>query len=158
MKMAFEKDNEMSGEFFKFTNIGDSLTGVYLGSFPFNGKYGPTTKLIFKTQEGLKAVVPSKVLSDWADTKTPGQLVRITYSASKPSKQGNPTKLFDFEVDTSYVADDADIEAALAGQEEDVVEAPPATTARAKAAPSGAAVSSARQAELAARLNNRKTG
>lgn len=150
--MAFEKDNEMSGEFFKFTNIGDTLTGVYLGSFPFNGKYGPTTKLIFKTDDGLKAVVPSKVLSDWADTKTPGQLVRIKYSASKPSKQGNPTKLYDFEVDPDYVADNADIEAALSASSsvDEVEEAAPAKTRSAGATP-------ARQAEIAARLN-RKTG
>ncbi len=122
--MAFiRKQDTTSGDQFKFETPGTALIGVYLGSFPHEGDYGPTKKHLFKTEKGIKVVFGQKHLSDLLENETAGSLVRVTFTESKKMRKGNPMKMYTLDIDNEYQADPSEVEsyveAATAGADDD---------------------------------------
>jgi hypothetical protein len=100
--MGFKKKIDTGqGEQFKFEKIGDQLEGYYVGSFDFEGDYGPTKKHCFQTSEGLAVVFGQTHLTQLLEGVEPSVLVRITLEGEKkPTKKGRrPMKLFGLEYD-----------------------------------------------------------
>lgn len=160
--MAFKRKVDGNGEQFKFENIGDSLTGVYLGSLDHEGNYGPTKKHLFKTEKGVKVVFGQKHLSDMLEGERTGTLMRITFESEKKGKKGNPMKMYTLDIDDEYLASDDEVAAGVQeatteenedyedNAEEEVV------TRTAKGLPTGKAPDAAKQARVAALLSGRK--
>jgi hypothetical protein len=103
--MAFkEKLDTGSGDSVKFNKIGDSVTGVYLGSqLDPNGKFGPTTKHFFRTKEGMRTVwaKPTSQLGQMLNGEE-GNNLKVTFAETKPSGKGNPTKIFKVAIDEDF--------------------------------------------------------
>ncbi len=163
--MAFKrKTGTGDGEVFKFENPGTTLTGVYVGRSEFQGDWGPTIKHQIKTEAGLKVVFGSKVLNDLLTDGELGKLVRITQVKSKPSKKGNPTKMYEIDVDDEYQmgGDELSTYAGDDGEETDVDADEPAydeaPAARASAPRQPATVNAASAAKAQAMLNGRRSG
>ncbi len=116
------------GDIIKFDKPGTQVTGIYVGRQDFpEGKWGPTVKHIFNTEAGIKVAFfkddtqPGKLLAQL----TAGQLVRFTFTGTKPSKNGgNPMKLYSLDIDDEYVATPADL--ANADDEEEEFDDTPA--------------------------------
>lgn len=163
--MAFKrKTGTGDGEVFKFENPGTTLTGVYVGRSDYQGDWGPTIKHQVKTEAGLKVIFGSKVLNDLLTDAELGKLIRITQVKSKPSKKGNPTKMYEVDVDDTYEMDGAELSSyAGDGEEEetDIDADAPAydeTVAARPAAPRQAAnVGAAQAAKAQALLNGRRS-
>lgn len=90
-------ESKGSGQFFKFSKIGDSLTGVYLGSkYNPTGRFGEEVVQHIKTEEGIKkfSTKPNRAVVD--DLKgLEGLTLIVTFSGTKPGNPGsNPMKLF----------------------------------------------------------------
>lgn len=122
----FKKKIDVSGgEGFKFDNVGDTLTGFYLGSFPHEGNYAPTTKHLFKTERGILTIFGQRHLTSLLEGEKTGVLMQVTYSGTKASKKKGyaPMKMYELGIDASQSLDAAELgdaaEAANAGQEED---------------------------------------
>lgn len=140
--MAFKPVADSGGgEIIKFDRPNTQVTGIYLGKQDFpTGKFGPTTKHMFKTETGIKVAFfkdnsqPGNLLSN----ATPGQLVRLTFTGTKPSKGGgNPMKLYALEIDEDFVAsaDDVAVETADEYDNEDDTPADEVVTAPVTRAP-----------------------
>jgi hypothetical protein len=103
--MAFkEKLDSGGGDSVKFNKIGDTVTGVYLGSQPVpEGKYGPTTKHLFKTEEGMRTVwaKPNSQLGNLLSGEE-GNELKVTFAESKPSGKGNPQKIFKVSINDAF--------------------------------------------------------
>ncbi len=100
--MAFETLFDASNATaFKFENKGDVLEGYYMGSFDFEGDYGPTKKHVFDTDKGAVLVFGQRNLIQTLPTVKPGTKVRITYTddLAPKAKGRQPMKLFKFEQD-----------------------------------------------------------
>jgi hypothetical protein len=159
--MAFKDiQDTSSGEQFKFTNFGDTLTGVYLGTFDHQSeKYGSGKKHLFKTETGVKVVFNQKHLIDLLrDFASPGQLVRVTYYKDKAGSR-NPMKMYKLAIDDEFKASEDEINASVeaATSEEnadyaDEVEAAPVTRA-AKPLPAARAPDPAKVARVQSLLN-----
>lgn len=108
--MAFkEKLDSGGGDSVKFNKIGDSVTGVYLGSTAVpEGKYGPTTKHFFKTSDGMRAVwaKPNSQLGNLLSGEE-GNELKVTFAESKPSGKGNPQKIFKVAINDEFERLDA---------------------------------------------------
>jgi len=109
--MAFQALFDASnGTPFKFENIGDSLEAYYMGSFDYEGDYGPTKKHVFKTETDDAVVVfGQRSLMQLLPSATVGAMLRVTLTGSKPAaKKGQqPMKLYKIEQDiknTTHVA------------------------------------------------------
>ncbi len=141
-----------NGEQFKFEEIGQELLGYYIGSFAFDGEYGPTLKHVFKTEKGLSVVFGQTHLTGLLEGLTPGVLTRVTLTGTKKVKKGNPMKVYELEYDEDDAIDVESVAASTNSSEESEPEyneeesneveepaAPPARTApRASAAPAAA--------------------
>lgn len=120
--MAFKKQTDKGqGVQFVFDGEGSSLTGYYLGSFDFEGDYGPTKIHMFKNEDGVHSIFGQKqLMSLLADlTDKVGCNMRITYVGEKPNKKKgfHAMKLYELEYDEEDRMDDADLsEAAEAAQ------------------------------------------
>lgn len=112
--MAFKrKEDTGGGEEFKFDKKGKSLTGIYMGSSDFKGKFAPTKKHIFKTESGIKVVFGQSHLIQLLADEQPGILVCITYVKDKPSQKGNPMKVYTLDIDDEFRADEDEIAEAV---------------------------------------------
>ena len=91
-----------AGDSVKFTKIGDSVEGAYLGGTESEGKFGLTVKHMLKTKEGLKTVFakPGSQLSSLLKGEE-GNTIRITFEDEKRTGKGNPMKVYGVEVDNS---------------------------------------------------------
>lgn len=153
----------------KFESIGDQIEGRYMGSFDFEGDYGPNKKHVFNTSEGAVVVFGQAHLKQLLPLVKPGTMVRVTLTGEKAAlKKGrHPMKLFtieqdktdfvevagvDFNKTDTSVADDT-IDAGSYSEEETLEgAAPPRVAASAKAAvPPSADRAAAVRATLAAR-------
>ena len=94
-KINFTDQDQMSGTQFKFENVGDSLVGTYIGKKDgVNTQFGETSILRIMNDDGIWSVFPNGVLLDQMLMISPGQIVKIVLSGTKPSGKGNPTKLY----------------------------------------------------------------
>lgn len=155
--MAFiKKVDTGSGDIFKFENPGQNLTGIYLGSFEFQGDFAPTYKHLFKTDKGIKTVIGQTHLTSLLGDVQVGSLVRVTFAGTKKGKKGNPMKTYELEIDDEYVADAADVAAAqsAANSDEDADDGDDDTsldevkTAAAKTAPRASTPNAANKARV----------
>lgn len=152
----------------KFEKFGDQVEGYYMGSFPYEGDYGPTKKHIFSGNAGAVVVFGQKHLIDLLPTVKPGTMVRVTYVDDKPTKR-QPMKLFKIEQDKKNTIEVTGVEltpAATADEPdtddtrgdytevEALDEAPPARATR-PAAPARAP-SAAQQASARALLSGKR--
>jgi hypothetical protein len=104
--MSFDYDRYTSGDFVKFDNVGDSVTGILKEvreGRDFNG--GPCPQLIIEVDGGdEKTLTAGQVLLKQAlaeQRPQPGDKIRITYSGRGEGKPGKePPKLFTVEVKT----------------------------------------------------------
>lgn len=168
--MAFKrKEDTGSGEQFKFEKVGQKLVGYYLGSFDFEGDFGPTKKHLFKTDKGVKIVFGqahlTSLLTDAADPVPKGVLVQVTYEESKKTKKGSPMKVYAVDIDdeqqldsaeipdTDEVLDDEPIEEV---NDEDETPTDAYATGLAKRPPTANAPSQSTQANVKAMLNRSK--
>lgn len=112
--MAFKPvANSGGGDIIKFDTPGTQVTGIYLGAQDFpDGKWGPTVKHIFKTDTGIKVAFfktnsqPGELMTN----ATAGQLVRLTFTKTKASKNGgNPQKIYSLDIDYEYTASPEDL-------------------------------------------------
>ena len=102
--MAFEALFDASnGTPFKFEDKGTVLEAYYMGSFDYEGDYGPTKKHVFKLEHDDSAVVVfgQRSLMQQLPEARVGAMLRITYTGDKPAaKKGqHPMKLFKIEQD-----------------------------------------------------------
>lgn len=159
--MAFtRKTDSGGGEVVKFVNVGDKVTGVYVGSQPHpEGKFGPSVKYIFNTKAGMRVAFAKEggQIGNLLAGED-GKLVCLTFSGTKNTGKGNPMKLFTLDVDADYVASEEELSAGNDEPEDD--EDGPAmdekTTAAAKAAPRAAPPSAAKRSQVNAFVSNRK--
>lgn len=110
--MAFKRKTDTSGgDQFKFERVGQQITGHYLGSFDFEGDYGPTKKHLFKTAKGIKVVFGQRHLTELLEGETVGQLVQVTYVKDIASKKKGykPMKSFTLDIDDENVLDESEI-------------------------------------------------
>lgn len=155
--MAFKRKQDGSnGEAVSFETKGQAVKGVYLGSADFVGKYGPSVKHIFKTESGIKIAFGTKVMNELLNGET-GKLVILTFTGTKPSGKGNPTKLFSLDIDDTYQASDeelAEAEAAMDDEptEDDDISMDEVVTAAVKTRTNAQPPSAANQAAVRARL------
>jgi len=160
--MAFKRKADSSqGEQFKFSAIGDSITGVYLGSHDFEGDYGPTKKHLFKTDSGIKVIFGKKQLTELLAGEKTGQLMRVTYDSDKKMAKGRaPLQLYTVDIDDEYQASEDEVTEAVAAAEEgedyDAEDEAEVETAPVKAKPRAAAPDASRQAAVQALLNRGK--
>ncbi len=113
--MGFEKVfDAQNGTVFKFEEKGAVLEGHYMGSFDFEGDYGPTKRHVFSTDQGAVIVIGQRHLIQTLPTIKVGTMVRITYDSDLPPKKKGqqPMKLFGFEQDKKNCIDVAEAEAA----------------------------------------------
>jgi hypothetical protein len=106
--MAFEKVFDASnGSVFKFEDVGSVLEGYYMGSFDYEGDYGPTKKHTFKTETGAVVIFGQRSLMQQLPSVKPGVMVRITYANDLPPKKKGqqPMKLFVIEQDKKNVTE-----------------------------------------------------
>ncbi len=106
--MAFEKVFDAGqAAIRKFEVIGDKIEGYYMGSFDFEGDYGPTKKHVFQTENGAEVVFGQRHLIQQLPTIKPGTMVRVTYTENLPPKKKGqqPMKLFLFEQDKKNTID-----------------------------------------------------
>ena len=168
--MAFEPVfDASSATAFKFENKGDVLEGYYMGSFDYEGDYGPTKRHMFNTKQGAVVVFGQRNLMQTLPSIKAGTMVRITYNEDKITAKGRaPMKVFGFEQDrkdTVLVSGvdftKTDEEFAGSGDDDDSSEgtAPASYSAKASAIPTtnpaNAAASAARQAEVKALLEGK---
>lgn len=112
--MAFERVFDASnGSVYKFEQVGDILEGYFMGSFDYEGDYGPTKKHTFKTEKGPVVIFGQRSLMQQLPSVKPGVMVRITYANDLPPKKKgqSPMKLFTIEQDkknTTEVTGEAD--------------------------------------------------
>lgn len=103
--MAFkDKLDSGGGDIIKFNKIGDTAVGVYLGSkLDLEGKFGPTLKHVLKTDGGMGTIFakPNSQLSSMLSGEE-GNKIKITFSETKPSGKGNPTKIYKVAIDDSF--------------------------------------------------------
>lgn len=150
------KPSGSGGETFRFTEIGQQLVGVYLGSRDHTGDFGPTKKHLFNTEDGAKVVFGQKVLMDELTTSEVGHRLRITYTADKKRM-----KLYEIAIGKKVLDDDAirlAIEAANDnGYEDDVpdFEDEPAPVLATKALPRATGPSADARARIAATVASR---
>jgi hypothetical protein len=100
--MAFETVFDASnGTIFKFEKPGDTLEGYYMGSFDYEGDYGPTKKHAFSTEAGAVVVFGQRNLLQLLPSVKPGVMIRVTYTEDLPPKKKGqqPMKLFKVEQD-----------------------------------------------------------
>lgn len=100
--MAFETVFDAgNATLFKFETVGQVIEGYYMGSFPFEGDYGPTKRHVWNTPAGAIAVIGQKNLIDVLPTIKPGTMMRVTYTGDLPPKKkgAHPMKLFKFQQD-----------------------------------------------------------
>lgn len=117
--MAFKrKQDTSSGDLFKFETVGQQLTGYYLGSFDYDGEYGPTKRHLFKTKKGTKVVMGQKHLTDLLADEKPGVLVQVTYESDKKVKKGNPMKVYTLDIDDEQTLSADEIPSEIESAEE----------------------------------------
>ncbi len=100
--MGFERIFDASNASpFKFEGKGSVLEGYFMGSFDYQGDYGPTKKHVFQTKRGAEVVFGQRNLLQQLPSVKPGTMVRITYTGDLEStKKGRqPMKLFTIEHD-----------------------------------------------------------
>lgn len=101
--MGFEALFDASnGTAFKFESKGAVLEGYYMGSFDYEGDYGPTKKHVFKTGTGEALVVfGQRNLMQQLPLATVGAMLKITYTDDlPPRKKGQqPMKKFFIQQD-----------------------------------------------------------
>ncbi len=100
--MAFERIFDASNATpFKFEGKGAVLEGYFMGSFDYQGDYGPTKKHVFQTKRGAEVVFGQRNLMQQLPSVKAGTMVRITYTGDLNStKKGRqPMKLFTIEHD-----------------------------------------------------------
>lgn len=139
----------------KFESVGDSIEGYYMGSFDFEGDYGPNKKHVFQTAAGAEVVFGQAHLKQLLPSVKPGTMVRITLTGELAAKKKGrqPMKMFKIEQDTEnttevagvdFTATDSSVDADLVdtnldSDEQALDEAPPArptAPARVASAPS----------------------
>jgi len=157
--MAFVlKPDSGGGDTLKFKNIGDSVTGIYLGSQDYpEGRFGPTVKHIFKTKAGIKVAFfrPGSQPDSLLKGET-GKLVCLTFASTKDVNKGNDMKVFKLEVDNEYVPTEEELEVSSEDySEDDDSEMDEVTTAPAKNAPKAAPPSASKRAAVNAFVNAR---
>lgn len=111
--MAFETLFDASNAtVFKFEKKGDQLEGYYMGSFDFEGDYGPTKKHVFSTSNGATVVFGQRNLIQTLPTVKAGVMLRITYTDELPAKAKGrqPMKLFKFEQDKKNIIEVTGVE------------------------------------------------
>lgn len=111
--MAFETLFDASNAtVFKFEERGAKLEGHYMGSFDFEGDYGPTKKHVFSTPTGAVVIFGQRHLIQTLPTVKPGTMVRITYNddLAPKAKGRQPMKLFKFEQDKKNTIEVAGVE------------------------------------------------
>jgi hypothetical protein len=93
------------GEFRKFNTIGDevegTLLGVRLSSKEFNGKRPHIADFQAKDGTRFSIDLEKKILLDiWFNLARPqvGEYVRVAFTGTVPSKQGQPAKVFEVEI------------------------------------------------------------
>ncbi len=86
---------------YKFEKVGDTLEGYYMGSFDFQGDYGPTKKHIFQTQAGAVVVFGQRNLIQQLPTARVGAMTLITLTGELPNKKKgmHPMNLFGIQQD-----------------------------------------------------------
>jgi hypothetical protein len=91
----------------KFENVGDQLEGYYMGSFDFEGDYGPNKKHVFQTSNGAEVVFGQAHLKQLLPSVKPGTMVRITLTGELAAKKKGrqPMKMFQIEQDTDNVTE-----------------------------------------------------
>lgn len=117
---------------FKFEEIGTILEAYYMGSFDYEGDYGPTKKHIFKTAADEPLVVfGQKNLMQQLPTAQVGAMLRVTYTGDKPAaKKGqHPMKLFKIEQDRKNTTDVVSVKTETAPIEDDTGYANPSDDA-----------------------------
>lgn len=149
------------GDVVKFEKPGTAVTGIYLGfqAWP-EGKFGPTTKHIFKTEKGLRVAFfkddsqPGNLLSQ----AKAGDLVRLTFTGTKPSKGGgNPMKLYSLDIDDEYKASDDDISAASTTEDDGDSDTPMDEVTTSAAARAPAAINRSAVNAVLGKSNRRAT-
>lgn len=159
--MAFtRKTDSGGGDVVKFNNVGDNVTGVYLGCQDHaGGKFGPSIKYIFNTKAGMR-VAFAKVGGQIGNLLTgeEGKLVCLTFSGTKNTGKGNPMKLFTLDIDSDYVASEEELSTGDDEPEDgdDDAAMDEKTTAAAKAAPRAAPPTAAKRSQVNAFVSNRK--
>lgn len=159
--MAFvRKQDTGGGDLFKFDNVGDSITGVYLGFNEAQGDFGPYNRYLFKTDTGTKMVRGSTHINELLQNEATGQLMRLTYTGLKPTKKGKPMKKFELDIDDSYSASESELESARAasdnyddesGDDEEEI-----TTGQVKPAVNAGAPSAAARSKVDSLLKNNR--
>lgn len=168
--MAFRRKQDTSGgEQFKFENKGDSLTGVYLGTFDFDGEYGPGKKHLFKTDKGIKVVFGQTHLTQLLEGESSGKLMRVIFDDTKKTGKGrNPMKIYALEIDDEYEASEDEVNSAVEAAnseddepqdaEEDETPADEVKTPPVKAKPAATAPSASSQQRVKDLLARAKGG
>lgn len=90
------KGSPRGGKWFKFENRGETLDGVYQGTFTSNGKFGAKTGA--KILHATEGEVFINLTSDLVDKMTPlpvGTTVRIRYTGKESTKSGGQVKKFE---------------------------------------------------------------
>jgi hypothetical protein len=158
---------------FKFETVGTVLEGHYMGSFDYQGDYGPTKKHIFDTESGAVVVFGQRNLMQQLPGAKVGAMVEITYTGDKQSdKKGRqPMKLFKIRQDKKNTREVSGVEFNAPQVDDDVTDtdvdapdtiediAPPPARAAAPAKPAAApdAARAAKVQELLARGKAAKT-
>ncbi len=156
----------------KFESVGDTVEGYYMGSFDFDGDYGPTKRHVFQTESGAEIIFGQAHLKQLLPTVKPGTMVRITMTGElAPKKKGqHPMKLFKIEQDkkntievsgvdftpTDDSASDADDVDTDLGSDESALDEVKSSRAQAPARPAPTPTAdtiAAAKARLAARTN-----
>ena len=102
--MKLEAPKNEDSKYVKFTEIGDSITGLFV-SYEENvpGTFGPETKLTLKLRNGDEKIVPCKtdLKSKLGANKEKivGKVLTITFVEKKPIPgKPQPMKVFDIDV------------------------------------------------------------
>lgn len=145
----------------KFESIGDFIEGYYMGTFDFEGDYGPSKKHVFQTEKGAEVVFGQRHLIQQLPTIKPGTMVRVTYTEDLPPKKKgqHPMKLFRFQQDKKNTIDVVGVDTSWTAPEDDGQDAPPSDEAPVTRAtkPANPAPSPSRDGQAAAQrlLNGR---
>jgi len=117
-KYKFTEDDEIKGETFNFTNIGDKIYGTYVGKRQIPDPKKPNQVISLyeiKTDDGVYVVWDKPIINQAMKFVRYGQIVEMELVATKPSRfKANPLKIIKVRanknvVDEEWIAEQEEI-------------------------------------------------
>lgn len=93
-EINFNEQDQMSGNVFKFENVGDSVKGTYIGKKEgVQTKFGDKVIYRVMNNEGVNSIFGTAMLDDQMLSISLGQVIEIKLVGEKDTGKGNPQKL-----------------------------------------------------------------